>query len=354
MAYTLLTDCPLRPYNTFGISARAARLVQYDDVSDLSAIFDDPGTTDNGFIHIGHGSNLLFTSDYPGTVLVAATGVFDASVVGNGTVQVRCSAGVTFDDMVARTTAAGLYGAENLSLIPGTVGAAAVQNIGAYGTEVCDIIESVEVYDIDARRHRTLSMSECGYGYRTSVFKEGDMRGRLIVTAVTFRLSRDTGPSLDYNALRPLAGRTGHTPSPGEVRDEVIAIRRAKLPDPAQVGSAGSYFKNPVLTSAEYDALAAAANTLFGPEAIPPRYPADNGMVKTSAAWLIDRCGWKGYRMGHAGVWAQQPLVLTNADGCAAASDILRLERAITDDVFSRLGVRLRPEVEKVGSDTLS
>lgn len=349
MSYTILTDCPLRTYNTFGINAVAARLVTYDTPSDLPAIFADDAVRNHRFLHIGHGSNLLFTSDYDGTILMASTFEFDAAPQGNGRVAVRCSAGISFDDFVACTCAAGLYGAENLSLIPGTVGAAAVQNIGAYGTEAADIISTVETYDVENHCQRIFQADECAYGYRNSIFKDQNMRGRYIVTAVTMMLSRTSGPKLDYGALRPLAERGGTVPTPDEVRQEVIAIRKAKLPDPAEIGSAGSYFKNPVLSPERYDNLCQCASELFGPDAIPPRYVMQDGTIKTSAAWLIDRCGWKGYRHNHAGVWHKQPLVLINADGQATASDILALERMITDDIANRLGISLSTEVEKVG-----
>lgn len=346
MAITSLLDASLRPYNTFGLDVNASRLIVYDRPdADLPALFAGELAEGAPFIHVGHGSNLLFTGDYAGTVLSAATYGIEAMPRGNGVVFVRCEAGLAFDDFVSRTAAAGLYGAENLSLIPGTVGASAVQNIGAYGSEVADIITAVEVFDTETRRPEFLTNADCQYGYRSSALKSA--AGRYIVTAVMFRLSKTKGPNLEYSALRHLAERPGAVPSPMDVRNEVIAVRRAKLPEPEQTGSAGSYFKNPVLTHEAFAALKQRVSLLQPSGDLPPVYPAGE-MVKTSAAWLIDRSGLKGCRLGHAGTWHLQPLVLINADGHATAADILALEHHIVSTVESRFGVRLEPEVQKV------
>ena len=351
----------LRGWNTFGMEVRAAALLEYDSAAELAGLLSDSRFASElplPLLHVGRGSNLLFTRDFPGTVLHSRIRFIerleedpsrpgDDVAVRDETVRVRVGAGVVWDDFCAWAADRGLWGPENLSLIPGETGSAAVQNIGAYGQEVCRLVDTVECFDTLQHRVVLLKGEECGYGYRNSRFKE-EWKGRRIVTAVVFRLSQTAGPLLDYGHVREaVAAACGPGPyTPGQVRETVIAIRREKLPDPAETGNAGSFFRNPVVLPEQYLRVAQAAEKEgFGPV---PHFLSDDGMVKIPAAWLIDKCGWKGRRLGNAGVWAGQPLVLVNATGNASPEEIVALEEEITASVRARFGIALQPEVEHI------
>ena len=319
--------------NTFRMKVRCACYVEYSSVDELASI--DWDSLPKPIKHIGGGSNLLFTGDFPGTILHSAIKYIKYVDMGLDEVPVVVGAGVTWDDLVAELCGHGLWGAENLSLIPGEVGAAAVQNIGAYGVEVKDIISGVSCYDLQERKKCKFTVAECRYGYRESMFKEAE--GRYVITSVLFRVSRSPRPRLEYKGLADVDAS-----SPASVRKGVIAIRRGKLPDPAELGSAGSFFKNPVISAADFlrvcDAAPAGATV--------PHFVLDGGMIKVPAAWLIDQCGFKGEREGGAAVYEKQPLVIVNATGNASPQDVLELERRITATVHERFGVALHPEVE--------
>ena len=351
----------LREWNTFGMEVRAAALLEYDSAAELAALLSDYRFASElplPLLHVGRGSNLLFTGDFPGTVLhsrirfierltdrPSCPGEKDSA--GDPGVRVRVGAGVVWDDFCAWAATEGLWGPENLSLIPGETGSAAVQNIGAYGQEVCRLIDTVECFDTLQHRTVLLDGDACGYGYRTSRFK-GEWKGRYIVTAVTFRLSETYCPVLDYGHVREaVAAAFGPGPyTPQQVRDTVIAIRRDKLPDPAETGNAGSFFRNPFVLPEQYQRVARIAEEeQLGPV---PHFLADDGLVKIPAAWLIEKCGWKGRRLGNAGVWAVQPLVLVNATGTASPGEILALEDAVVTSVRQRFGIALQPEVEHI------
>ena len=267
-------------------------------------------------------------------------------------VHVRIGSGVVWDDFCAWAARNGYWGAENLSLIPGEAGAAAVQNIGAYGKEAGDIIESVECLDIQDNRTVVLKGSECGYGYRESRFKN-DLKGRYIVTAVNVRLTKKYSPDLDYGHVREaLAERYGSAViderrlTPAQVREVIIDIRRNKLPAPEETGSAGSFFRNPFVLPEQYAKVAKVAEKEnLGPV---PHFPGDDGLIKIPAAWLIEKCGWKGYVEGNAGVYRNQPLVIINATGKATPDEILALESKIVSSVREKFGILLRPEVEHI------
>ena len=233
---------------------------------------------------------------------------------------------------------AGLYGTENLSYIPGEVGASAVQNIGAYGVEVGDLIERVETRNIESGEPRTFVRDECRYGYRDSVFKNR-LQGQYVVTAVTLRVSRRSRLHLDYGQLRSLFD-TSAIPTPLQIREAVIAIRRSKLPEVSELGSAGSFFKNPVVSSALFEHIRSQWPDV-------PHYALDNGMVKIPAAWLIEQCGWKGVRRGDAGVYERHPLILVNY-GKASGADIARLAHDVSDSVRAKFNVNILPEVNVI------
>lgn len=340
-------DIDITERNTFGMKVKAGCLVEYYSVAELVEVL---GREDlpRPFFHIGGGSNLLFTGDFAGTVLHSRICFIEHDEAAGGNL-VRVGAGVLWDDFCAWCSDKNLWGPENLSMIPGEVGAAAVQNIGAYGREVCEIISMVECYDTVGKKMVAFKPSDCEYGYRSSMFKT-KAKGRYIVTAVSFSLQSEYSPVLGYGKVLQAVteacgeyavGGGGLTPS--QVRDVVMKIRDGKLPDPEKVGSAGSFFRNPVVAPEVFGHVCAVAGT----EA--PHYLLENGMVKIPAAWLIEQCGWKGYSDGNAAVWPAQPLVIVNATGKASPQEIMALEEKIVSSVEDSFGITLEPEVEHVG-----
>ncbi len=328
----LQRDYDLSAHNTFRMKVKCACYVEYGSVEELAGL--DWDSLPRPVKHIGEGSNLLFTKDFPGTILHSGIRYVKYFDVGLDEVPVAVGAGVRWDDLVAQLCGHGLWGAENLSHIPGEVGAAAVQNIGAYGVEIKDIISGVTCFDLVERKSCKFTVAECRYGYRESMFKEsGD---RYVITSVLLRVSRKPRPMLEYKGL---AGVDASSPS--SVRDAVVEIRKGKLPEPSELGSAGSFFKNPVISAADFVRVCDAA-----PGGTVPHFVLDGGMIKVPAAWLIDQCGFKGEREGGAAVYEKQPLVIVNASGSASPQDVLELERRIVATVHERFGVALHPEVE--------
>ena len=289
---------------------------------------------------MGGGSNLLFTKDFPGTVLHLCNKGY--TILPDS--LVRVGAGVVFDDFCAWAAAQGLWGPENLSLIPGEVGASAVQNIGAYGVEAKDIIDTVHAFDRTTRTFVDIPGADCGYGYRSSLFKT-DWKGRYIITAVTFRLSAVPQPKLDYGGVRKALG--DREPTPQVIRETVIGIREQKLPDPKVTGSAGSFFCNPVIERDHFEKIVAIAKAENGPEYEVPHYDVGE-RVKVPAAWMIDQCGFKGAREGGAQVYPKQPLVIVNETGEATPDEIIALEQRVIGTIREKYGIELHPEVEHV------
>ena len=322
-------------YNTFGLEAVADNYLEYCSAEELLRELPD---APKPWLHVGGGSNLLFAAPrLAGTVFHNACNAIEPLEQDDESVLVKVGGGVVWDFFVEWCVAHGWYGAENLSLIPGEVGAAAVQNIGAYGAEVKDIIKSVETIDTETLSLRLFTREECLYGYRSSFFKTTEGR-RYFVISVIFRLGLKPEFNLGYGALKDL-NPEGLTLA--KVREHIIATREAKLPDPAKIGSAGSFFMNPVVTKEKYEALAADYPDM-------PHYPAADGMVKLSAGWMIDRCGLKGYRRGNAGVYDKQALVLVN-NGGATSGEIMSLAEEVIGKVSEKFGVTLRPEVQIIG-----
>ncbi|MFC3715925.1 UDP-N-acetylmuramate dehydrogenase [Luteimonas soli] len=356
--YRLARDVDLTTRNTFGVPARAPVLVEVDDAAALPRLFADGivDAADPALLVLGGGSNLLFAGDAPGPVLALTAQNVETGDGGDDIVLVRASAGVPWHGFVMHTLSLGLCGLENLALIPGTVGAAPIQNIGAYGVEVRERVHAVEVFERATGKVRRLAPEECGFAYRDSAFK-CDPR-RWIVTAVEFALSRRPAPMLDYAGLRDeLAAMDVATPTAAQVAGAVIRIRRRKLPDPAVLGNAGSFFKNPIVPASQAETLGAANPRLpVFPVAALPADAATHGEAdgdatrKLSAAWLIDACGWKGHRDGDAGVSPDHALVLVN-HGAATGSQLLALARRITASVHERFGVTLEPEPRIIGAD---
>jgi len=417
----------LTKMNTFGMKVKARCFIEYDSVADLVDI--EFSELAKPVLHIGGGSNLLFTGDFKGTVLHSKInfieildgcqcvpeapspypGVGKCPLHTSGTssedvdssdsglegapevVLVSVGAGVVFDDFCDWAAKEGLWGVENLSYIPGEVGASAVQNIGAYGVEVKDVIRTVYCYDTLEEEFVKFDVSECGYGYRDSIFKNPEVKGRYVVTHVVFALSREAQPKLEYGHLKeavtsaygecqcvpeapsqlslgpspypgvgkcllhtngtsPEGGKASskHCLTPDMIRKVIIRIRKEKLPEPSVVGSAGSFFKNPVVPMEQFIRIETEAKAEFGSDYKVPHYDLPDGMVKIPAAWMIEQCGWKGKRSGGAAVWDKQPLVIVNHTGEAYPEEIVGLERRIISSVKEKFGVELHPEVDHI------
>ena len=362
----------LTKMNTFGMKVKARCFMEYDSVTDLVDIeFEELARP---VIHIGGGSNLRFTDDSKGTILHSKINFIeiledctpsrhceersDVAICPN--VLVSVGAGVVFDDFCDWAAKEGLWGVENLSYIPGEVGASAVQNIGAYGVEVKDVIKTVYCYDTVEEEFVSFDVEDCEYGYRDSVFKDPEIKGRYIVTHVVFALSRTPQPRLDYGHLRDAViaasarhCEEGQSPdvaifTPSLIRKVIIKIRKEKLPEPSVMGSAGSFFKNPVISADHFARIEAAAKAELGTDYKVPHYDLPDGTVKVPAAWMIEQCGWKGKRSGGAAVYDKQPLVLVNYTGEAYPEEIIGLERRIIASVKAKFDIVLHPEVEHI------
>ena len=335
----------LTKMNTFGMKVKARCFMEYDSVADLVDIeFEELARP---VLHIGGGSNLLFTDDFKGTVLHSKIDFIEILDEGPE-VLVSVGAGVVFDDFCDWAAKDGLWGVENLSHIPGEVGASAVQNIGAYGVEVKDVIRKVYCYDTVEEEFVHFDVEECGYGYRDSIFKDPEIKGRYIVTHVVFSLSREPMPKLDYGHLKDAVDAAGSDLTPALIRKTIIRIRKEKLPEPSVMGSAGSFFKNPVISMEHFQRIEAVAKAEHGPDYKVPHYDLPDGLVKVPAAWMIEQCGWKGRRSGNAAVYDKQPLVIVNYTGDAYPEEIISLERRIIASVKAKFDVELHPEVDHI------
>ncbi len=340
-AFTLLPDARLDGLNTFKVAAAARWLATVEDPAVLPDVLGRPELRGQSLLVLGEGSNLLFADDFDGVVLRPAWRSVRVAEDDGRVALVQAGAGHGWDALVDWTLARGLPGLENLALIPGHVGAAPIQNIGAYGVEAGEFITAVEAWDRQAARQVRIAGGDCGFGYRDSRFKREPERW--VVTGVEFRLDRERRPALDYAGVRDeLAALGVAQPTPAAVAAAVRSLRRRKLPDPARIGNAGSFFKNPVVASVAADALRSAHPGL-------PVYAAADGRRKLSAAWLIENCGWRGFRAGDAGVSEQHALVLVN-HGRATGAELLALARRVADSVAERFGVQLEPEPRIVGA----
>jgi len=330
------TGVSLKPHNTFGLPAVARTLVRVASDGDVRQVVDHPELGRAPKFVLGGGSNIILTRDMPQLVLkVEVRGMRLVEERADAWI-VEAGAGESWHDFVAWTIAQGWPGLENLALIPGTVGAAPVQNIGAYGVELKDRFESLDAVDLVTGRSVTLRESICAFGYRDSVFKHS-LANRSVITRVRFRLPRPWQPVVGYLDLERKIAETGTAaPSAQQIFDWICAIRRAKLPDPALVGNAGSFFKNPVVTPEQ-------CRDIIGRDPEIVHYPMPDGSVKLAAGWMIDACGWKGKSVGGAGVYEKQALVLVNRGG-AIGSEVMTLARAIQESVYGRFGIRLEPE----------
>lgn len=334
-------ECSLRQYNTFGIDAQADWLIHYHSVEDLQLLVRDEYFQECRCLHIGEGSNLLFLANFHGIVLRSE--IKDITVLSDTdeAVELLVGGGMVWDDFVQHCVDMGYYGGiENLSFVPGQVGAAAIQNIGAYGVEVERLIVGVHTLHRRTGVQRVFSHSECLYAYRYSVFKEPDMSD-YIVTHVHFRLGKTPTYTLSYSELKKAFVEGTQVPSLAAIRSFVIAVRQQKLPDHKVLGNAGSFFMNPIVSQTEAERLLTAYPNM-------PLYPqSDVDRVKLAAGWLIEQCGLKGYRQEHAGVYEHQALVLVNLGG-ATGQDIANLALYVQQEVRQRFGVELYPEVRYI------
>lgn len=326
--------------NTFGLNVKADEYLEYSSLDDARSLL--PSLQGKKWFHVGAGSNLLFTGDYHGVILHSAIHGIEEVKRTDSNVWLKVGSGEVWDAFVDYAVAHGFHGAENLSLIPGEVGASAVQNIGAYGVEVCQLISEVEAVDVQTGEIRRFDVDECQYAYRSSVFKHA-LKGQYIITSVTYKLQLHFTPDLEYAAIRRVLDENQITPqelTALQLRRLIIKVRQSKLPDPAVIGSAGSFFMNPVVSQAKFETLLAEYPQM-------PHYAVEGG-VKIPAGWMIEQCGWKGRSLGHAGVYEKQALVLINLGG-ATGREIVALSDAVRADVKEKFGIDIHPEAIIIG-----
>lgn len=326
----------LKPYNSFGIDVKASYFAEIFSEAGLKSLFEDEVTKSQKLLVIGGGSNVLFTKDYEGLVIkISIKGI--ESIADGEQILVTAGAGEVWNDFVNYCVEHNFAGVENLSLIPGTVGASPIQNIGAYGIELKDVFESCAAFEIKTGQIKTFNFNECHFGYRESIFK-GELKGQYIITSVTFRLSTQPAINTSYGAIETELQRRGiEKPTIADVSAAVSHIRVSKLPDPSTIGNAGSFFKNPVIDKHEFAEVVAKH-----PDVV--HYPTADHKIKLAAGWLIEQCGWKGKIVGQTGTWKNQALVLVN-HGNATGTEVFDFSEQIIDSVKSSFGVTLEREV---------
>ena len=327
----------LKPYNTFNVEANAKYFVVVNTIPELKEVLVNKDYLSENKLIIGGGSNILFTQDYSGLVIKLNNSNIEILSETKDNVFVKVEAGIEWDYFVKYTIDKGLSGFENLSLIPGNVGAAPIQNIGAYGVEVKDLIESVNLVLVDDLSEKTLQKSECNFGYRNSIFKN-ELKDKFIITSVVFKLSKKQSINLDYQPLKNyFQSNNISNITSQEVRDAVISIRESKLPNPKEIGNAGSFFKNPIISAEKYEHLKSNYNDLIG-------YPESDSKIKISAGWLIEKCGLKGKRDGNVGIHEKQALVIVNF-GDARGKEIVEFSKAVQKKVYEKFNIELINEV---------
>ncbi len=333
----LLKNHSLLTHNTFGVDVKAKYFIPVISTADLPAILDFIQANDSRVLVLGEGSNILFTKDFDGIILHMQIEGIHVVKEDDEYYWVKAGGGIQWHELVMNTLQAGMTGLENLSLIPGTVGAAPVQNIGAYGAELRDVMEALEAFDLTTGEKIYFKNEECEFGYRDSIFKN-ELKGRFLITNVVFRLNKKPGFNLSYEPLRKKILKSGKGDlTADDISSAVMEIRRNKLPDPTITGNAGSFFKNPIVDNSFWENLRKTHTSI-------PGHPVTDTHVKIPAAWLIEQCGWKGKRFEHAGVHDQQALVLINT-GSATGAEILSLSKKIQSSVKSKFGIALSPEI---------
>jgi len=329
-------DVDLAPYTTFGVQAFAKEFVSISSLTDLEELVLTNALKDKKHLVLGGGSNVLFTKDFDGLVIkldLKGKSIWE----DEGHFYINAMAGEEWDDLVQYALSHHAYGAENLSLIPGTCGAAPMQNIGAYGVELNDIFHKLNALHIPTGKYRIFNHSDCQFGYRESVFKKS-LKGQYIITEIELKLTKKPILKLDYGAIQQVLDEQGiHSPNPTDVAKVVSEIRMAKLPDPKTIGNGGSFFKNPIISTSQFRDL----ETQFGEI---PHYNVSSTEVKIPAAWLIDKCGWKGKRINNVGVHEHQALVLVNYGG-GKGNEILALSQKVQKSVLDQYGIELHPEI---------
>ncbi|WP_443944729.1 UDP-N-acetylmuramate dehydrogenase [Pedobacter sp. AW1-32] len=334
--FQLQENISLQPYNSFGINVNGRYFAEIANVQDLNNLFEHPLTQHLPLLILGGGSNILFTKDYDGLIIKMSIKGIQHEITTKQ-VLVKAGAGEIWNDFVQYCVQNDFAGVENLSLIPGTVGASPIQNIGAYGVELKDVFESCEAYEIETGKIKTFTYDDCNFGYRESIFKN-TLKGQYIITNVTFRLSSTAQINTSYGAIETeLEKREIKSPNIKDVSEVVSYIRVSKLPDPSTIGNAGSFFKNPVIEKHEFADLVAKH-----PDVV--HYPTPDGRIKLAAGWLIEQCGWKGKIIGETGTWKNQALVLVN-HGRATGKEVFDFSAQIIDSVKSTFGVTLEREV---------
>lgn len=334
--YLLQENISLKSYNTFGIDVKARFFAEIFSEEDLAELSRNPVFTENKLLVLGGGSNMLFTEDFEGLVLKVSIPGIEEDIFG-GKVMVTAGAGVVWNDLVTYCVQKDFAGMENLTLIPGTVGASPIQNIGAYGAELKDIFECCTAFSIETGKIRKFDYADCGFAYRDSVFKN-ELKGQYIITSVTFKLNIDAKINSQYGAIQAvLAEREINYPTIADISKIVAEIRVGKLPDPSTIGNAGSFFKNPIIDRSEYEELKQKYPALIS-------YPAGEGKMKLAAGWMIETCGFKGIIDGQTGTWKNQALVLVN-HGNATGKEVYSFSDRIIDTVQAKFGVILEREV---------
>ncbi len=330
-----IVDKNIKEFNTFGITAYAAEYVEYSSAEDVAEVI---AACSLPWMVIGGGSNMLFTKNWNGLLLKSVNTSIEVMESSDESVLLRVGAGVVWDDLCAYACSRGMWGVENLSAIPGSVGAAPVQNVGAYGSEAADVVSSVRYFDTTLMQMVEIEGACCKFGYRDSIFKQ-ELRGRAVIIDVDIRLSLIAQPKLGYGMVAQEVEELGGA-TIENIRKAIIGIRASKLPDPKVIGNGGSFFKNPVVGKLSFESLLVRYPSM-------PHYVLEGELYKIPAAWLIEKCGWKGRREGDAGVHLTQPLVLVNYGG-ASGVDILELSERIVDDVKENFGVVLEREINVI------
>ena len=333
----ILKDKSLKPYNTFGLDVNASFFTEVSGVDELKALLKSEIYLSNNSLILGGGSNVLLTKDYDGLVIKNSLKGIKKVFENVHEVHLKAGSGENWHSFVLHTISQNLGGLENLSLIPGTVGAAPMQNIGAYGVEIKDVFVSLEAIHKQTLELRTFELEECAFGYRESVFKH-ELKDQYFITSVTFKLQKFPTLHVDYGAIsQTLEAKQIRKPSIKDVSDAVIEIRQSKLPNPEEIGNSGSFFKNPVISGELFEQIQKEYPEI-------PSYPAGYDEVKVPAGWLIEKAGWKGYKNGEIGVHAKQALVLVNYGG-GKGEDLVNLSKEIQKDVFQKFGISLQTEV---------
>jgi UDP-N-acetylmuramate dehydrogenase len=331
----MMAKTSLLGYNTFGIDCQASAILELKSENEVEKILQEIQNKD--FLILGGGSNILFTQDFNGTIILNRITGIELISENENEVLVEVGAGEVWHDFVLHSLSKNWFGVENLSLIPGCVGASPIQNIGAYGVEIIDVLDSVQFYHLDEQNFQTLGVSECKLGYRESIFKH-DLKGKIIITKVRFRLSKMPNLKLEYGAIKDTLNEMDiENPTPQDVSKAVIHIRSSKLPNPKEIGNCGSFFKNPIIKTDKFLKIKSLHPTL-------PSYPADDNFTKIPAGWLIEQAGWKGQTFGNIGVHKNQALVLVNYGG-GKGIEIKELAFKIIQSVKEKFDIELTPEV---------